>query len=450
MCEILLVTRSEKMQTTLGRELREGTDWNLLSRSDRDLPHRLEPSPNYLLVDVQSLSHPTREVFGHLCRTYPDAILIALTPSNDPLETKELSEFGADDVIVHPEDVTGSRVWFERIAQRISSTNPVLDLQARLRREMGQSQIVAKSRPLRAVIEKLQSLADSNSTILISGETGTGKELFARAIHYLGPRSSRPFVTLDCGAIPESLVENELFGHARGAFTDASGAGGGVIPEADTGTLFLDEVESLPLSAQSRFLRFLQERQYRPVGQSKYISVDVRILAATNIDLSRMVERRQFREDLYYRLNVLPLPIPPLRDRKSDIPPLLDFFVRKYSSDPQNPRAIPSEVFFACMLSDWPGNVRELENKVQQWLMDPLSDPWGLAGRPKTEPAVPIRSLSELRSSALSSAEREFFDRILTCTHGNLSAAARLAGINRKTLAGLLKKYGIRAARYKQ
>ncbi len=448
MRDILLVTKSEQMMKVLGRELCQGIECNLLSHSDGDLPGRLEPSPNFLLVDVSSLSSPTRQVFEFLCRTYPGAFLIALTPSNDPLSISELVEFGADDVIVRPPGDSGSLVTSERIAQKISATNHVLDLQAKLRREMGQSQIVAKSRPLRAIIEKLPSLAESNSTVLISGETGTGKELFARAIHYLGPRSSKPFVTLDCGAIPDNLVENELFGHARGAFTDASGPGGGVIPEADTGTLFLDEVESLPLSVQSKFLRFLQERQYRPIGHSKYISVDIRIVAATNIDLSRMVARKEFREDLYYRLNVVPLSIPPLRDRKSDIPALLDFFVRKYSRDPANPPVVPPQVFSACMLSDWPGNVRELENRVQQWLMDPGSDAWGVS--PSVAPPPQIRSLSELRSDALSAAEREFFDRVLKSTGGNLSAAARLVHVNRKTLSGLLKKYGISASRYRQ
>jgi DNA-binding NtrC family response regulator len=314
---------------------------------------------------------------------------------------------------------------------------------------MGQSQIVAKSRPLRAIFERLQTLAESNSTVLIGGETGTGKELFARAIHYLGPRGTKPFVTIDCGSIPESLVENELFGHARGAFTDAFGPGGGLIPEADSGTLFLDEVESLPLSVQSKFLRFIQERQYRPLGQSRYISVDERIVAATNIDLADAVEKRLFRKDLYYRLNVVPLYIPPLRERKSDIPALISYFSHKHSPESKHLSEVSLEVLNACMAYDWPGNVRELENLVQQWVSDPQVMSWGGILRPLLSQTDQIRPLTEVRHDAINRLESQYIHSILTYTRGNLSAAARVAQINRKTLTQLLKKHGMHAQGYR-
>lgn len=279
--------------------------------------------------------------------------------------------------------------------------------------------------------------------MLITGETGTGKELIARSIHYLGPRAAGPFVTVDCGAIPENLVENELFGHVRGAYTDSGPTTRGLIEEAHGGTLFLDEVESLPLGAQSKFLRFLQEQQFKPLGSSKYVSVDVRVVAATNSDLTLAIKKSSFRQDLYYRLNVLPLFIPPLRHRKEDIPDLVNHFIQVHGRENHHVDPVPDEVLQGWLEHSWPGNIRELENTVQQWLMT-CGTEQGIAGKPlEPDELLPLRSLAEVREAALAQCEASYFKRLMSHTRGNISLAARIAGIDRKSLGILLKKRGI-------
>jgi DNA-binding NtrC family response regulator len=286
--------------------------------------------------------------------------------------------------------------------------------------------------------------------VLISGETGTGKELIARAIHYLGPRSGQPFITVDCGALPEHLVENELFGHARGAYTDAGAPFKGLVQEADGGTLFLDEVEALPLAVQSKLLRFLQERQYKPLGQVKYLAVDVRVVAATNLDLAKAVEKKTFREDLYYRLNVIRLRIPPLSKRKADIPALVQHFMQQYAPGTEPSPTLSEETKREWLAYHWPGNVRELENRVQEWL-SVARDDFGYDPTSFSETAPKtIRTLAAVRHEALEHCERAYLQNLLSHTKGNLSAAARLAGIHRKSLSELLKRYGMDARRFRQ
>jgi len=248
---------------------------------------------------------------------------------------------------------------------------------------------------------------------------------------------------VDCGAIPENLVENELFGHVRGAYTDAGPSTRGLIEEANGGTLFLDEVESLLLGVQSKFLRFLQERQFKPLGNSKYIAVDVRVIAATNTDLAQAIKKNSFRQDLYYRLNVLPLFIPPLRQRKEDIPDLVNHFIQLHGRGNHLVDPVPAEILQSWLEHSWPGNIRELENTVQQWLMTRGTEQV-IAGKPLelNEPLL-IRSLAEVREAALAQCEESYFKQLMAHTKGNISLAAQLANIDRKSLGILLKKRGI-------
>jgi len=236
-----------------------------------------------------------------------------------------------------------------------------------LKEKLGLRQLVGENPVFLAEVRKIPLVAQYKANILISGETGTGKEVCARAIHYLSPRAQKPFVPVNCGAIPVELVENELFGHERGAFTDASAVQHGLIREAEGGTLFLDEIDCLPLLAQVKLLRFLQERQYRSLGSTKTQQADVRVIAATNIDLEEAVRTGKLRRDLYYRLNTIPLMLPPLRQRREDIPLLARYFLVKYAAEFNTPVAeFSADAIQKLVLYEWPGNVRELEHIVER------------------------------------------------------------------------------------
>ena len=399
------------------------------------------------IVDFAAADKSAGRWLAGLARINPNAAIIGIMPAEKPLLTETVLQLGVDDILPAPalDEFPGELI--EQLVNKIAAQDCLTNMQQRLRSEMRQSQIVAKSKTIREIMQRLPNLAASRATVLITGETGTGKELFARAIHYLGPRHDKPFVTVDCGALPESLIENELFGHSRGAYTDARNFSPGLIQEAAGGTLFFDEVETLPLAVQSRFLHLLQEHQYRPLGQAKYITVDVRVIAATNKNLKEAVAEKNFRQDLYYRLNVVPLFIPPLRERKKDIPALVDHFMQKHAPDLPEPPEISAENMQHCLAYDWPGNIRELENKVQEWLTLPASERW--EEMPANGKSQPLRTLAEMRKEAVAQCERAYLQSLMTTAQGNISGAAKLAGIHRKNLAHLLKKYNIEARRFR-
>lgn len=398
--------------------------------------------PDLMVVDLSSVKARPDEFVDELSRVNPEASIIILSDDKAELSGAISSHFAVDEIIRCPEDGKQKQVTMQELANKIVLFERLHAVQEKLRKEMHQQHIVVRSESMREMMSCLPQLAETSSTILITGETGTGKELIARAIHYLGTRAGRPFITVDCGTIPETLVENELFGHARGAYTDATGGFRGLIQEADGGTLFLDEVESIPLCVQTKLLRFLQERQYKPLGQSNYVSVDVHVVAATNVDLIAHIGKKLFREDLYYRLKVIPLTIPPLRERRVDIPGLVRYFLRRYAGDRHTAVDIAPEVLRQWMEYDWPGNVRELENKIQEWLM--MADAGAhFAPTRSTQTADLVCTLSEVRRDALARSEGKYFRHLMSITNGNISAAARIAKVDRKNLRRLLTKYSI-------
>ena len=302
---------------------------------------------------------------------------------------------------------------------------------------------------------KIPLLANSEATVLLTGETGTGKDLVARAIHYQGPRRGKPFVPVNCGALPDQLFENELFGHARGAFTHAVSPEQGLVSEAEGGTLFFDEVETVSLSAQVKLLRFLQSREYRPLGSSRSLVADVRIIAATNADLKQRVELRQFREDLYYRLNVLPLSLPPLRERVEDIPLLAAHFLSRYGRRPG--REVPGlsqEAIHKLCAYPWPGNVRELEGVMQRAAVLTSSSALQSGDIELMMAIGPDRgergSMREAKSSAVRDFERAYLTRILIAAQGNITRAAKSAGKERRAFQRLLRKYGLERQAFQQ
>jgi transcriptional regulator with GAF, ATPase, and Fis domain len=304
--------------------------------------------------------------------------------------------------------------------------------------------LVGSSRAMERTIEIIRLVAPRRATVLVTGETGTGKELVARAIHYASPRAHQPMVTVNCGALPETLIEAELFGHVRGAFTGAIQHRIGRFEQAHRGTLFLDEVGDLPLDTQTKLLRALQEREIQRIGSSESIRIDVRLIAATNVDLAERIRGRKFREDLYYRLNVVPISTPPLRDRTEDIPALVNHFIRKVCRQEDiEPRHAGSATIAHLESCAWPGNVRQLENVVERAIAlsgdrtELVPGDFALPAPSATAVALPETSLDYERT--VGTLERQLLEHALRKTGGNKTAAAGMLGLKRTTLAAKLK-----------
>jgi two-component system response regulator AtoC len=309
------------------------------------------------------------------------------------------------------------------------------------------TRIIGESPPMRAIMDTVMRIAPNRSTVLLQGESGVGKDLIARAIHYHSPRRSRPFVKISCTAIPENLMESELFGYEKGAFTGATASKPGKFEQADTGTVFLDEIGDVPLSAQVKLLRVIQEREFERLGGNKTRQVDVRVIAATNADLRKAVADGSFREDLYYRLNVVPIVIPPLRERKQDIPPLVERFLKRYTEEFGSAvSGISQEAMNVLVNYHWPGNVRQLENVIERSVL--LSegtrleaDDVRLDGVPKTSTTSEMQFLPD--GMTLDDFEKSIIREALRRAGGNKSQAARLLGLSRNALRYRLTQMGI-------
>jgi len=297
-------------------------------------------------------------------------------------------------------------------------------------------------------LRKAANFARNDATVLIAGETGSGKELFARAIHYQGPRRAQPFVPVNCGALPDHLFENELFGHVKGAFTDARWGEKGLIAEAEGGTLFLDEIDSLSSAAQVKLLRFLQNGEYRPLGSARALMANVRVIAATNTDLRGEVELKRFREDLFYRLNILSVAVPPLRARGDDVIPLAEHFLRIYGGGRDGGRPSLSEMAKRKLVAySWPGNVRELEGVIQSAVLLKSSGILHAADialpEGKSKDMLRHESLRRAKSFVIGEFERGYVANLLTQHQGNITRAAKAAGKDRRTLQRLVRKYSL-------
>ncbi|HUJ10367.1 MAG TPA: sigma-54 dependent transcriptional regulator [Verrucomicrobiae bacterium] len=330
-----------------------------------------------------------------------------------------------------------------RLLQHVGKSE---SLWGHLKEQLGLRQFVGESSLLLQEIRKIPKLAQCDVSILIGGETGTGKEMFARAIHYLSPRSDKPFIPVNCGALPAELVENELFGHAEGAFTGATSSAAGLISESDGGTMFLDEIDALPLPSQAKLLRFVQEKEFRPLGSCKTRKADVRVLAASNIKFEEAVRSGRFRADLYYRLNVIPISLPALRHRKEDIPPLVRHLLTKYASELRKPLPALSRLAMQKLMSyDWPGNVRELENTIERALI--LSDHPTIGCEdillPSTLAATPDTSFKSLKAKVIADFEYKYIRELLLAYDGNITRAATAAKKNRRAFWQLMKKHDI-------
>ena len=355
---------------------------------------------------------------------------------------------GAYDYLTKPVNDDELKLVVRKALDLHRLTSEVERLRSQVELERDFHHIVGRSKPMRTLFRQVKLVAASNSTVLIQGESGTGKELIARAIHQQSPRADRPFVAVDCGTLPEPLLESELFGHARGAFTGAIQAKKGLFEEAHGGTLLLDEIGDTAPVFQSKLLRVLQESEIRPVGSNKSIKVDVRVIAATNKDLKQQVEKGAFREDLYYRLAVVPLQLPALRERREDIPLLVEHCIKKYCSQNHFPlKSVAAKALQLLLDAPWPGNVRELENVIERAvLLSPGAEIRPEALFPYQTPGggeAGGQPLPVVARAAQEVVEREKIREVLHRARGVRSRAARLLGISRATLYSKLKRYGL-------
>jgi DNA-binding NtrC family response regulator len=402
------------------------------------------------LLDVRLPGMEGIEILERLKRFDGGLEVVMLTAVTSVRIAVEAMKLGAYDYLTKPFAIDDLRAVARRALERRALRREVRYLRDELARHEGFDTLVGGSPAMQKVYDLIRQVSGTTATVLITGESGTGKELIARAIHRQGARRDRPFVAVNCGAIPPDLLESELFGHERGAFTGAHARKLGKFEVAHTGTVFLDEVASLRLDLQPKLLRVLQEREIERVGASRTIRVDVRFLAATNVDLRRAAEAGQFREDLYYRLNVVPIAVPPLRERREDVPGLARYFLAKYATlfgkavTDVSPGALE-----LLQRYDWPGNVRELENLVERAValgresVVQLADiPLDLAlGR---GPAAP-RARLPFRE-ARHEFERQLILRALDEAGGNQTVAARSLGLHRNTLVVKMAQLGLRGA----
>jgi two-component system, NtrC family, response regulator GlrR len=376
-------------------------------------------------------------------RELPQVPLAVVTVAAEPEGMSELFQSGMNDFITPP--FRPGEVC-SRVCRLLQHTRRSTSLTQVLKEKLGLRQLVGESPVFLAEVNRIPLIAKCDAGVLITGETGTGKELCARAIHYLSPRARQPFVPVNCGAIALELVENELFGHERGAFTGAFASQVGLIQMAHTGTLFLDEIDCLPPNAQVKLLRFLQEKEYRTLGSAQVRKVDVRIIAATNADLREATKTGRLRQDLYYRLNVIPFRLPPLRERREDIASLALHFLSKYAARFDKPglRFSPDAVR-ALSLHDWPGNVRELENVVERAAALAETDIIDLHHLDLPCDTKPARhtTFQQAKAELVARFERNYLDELLQAYHGNITKAAQAANKNRRTLWQLIRKHKI-------
>jgi DNA-binding NtrC family response regulator len=413
-------------------------DW-MPSESDR-----LAHGPGAVIVVLRTAQASiVKPLFARLRLGDPERPILVATRGLTADGISQVLSHGASDFLLAPYCAEDLLPRLRRVLHPVRGCDPVV---TRIQAAVGLRNIVGKSPILLAEVKKLSRIATCDAPVLIRGESGTGKEVFARAIHYLGDRAGQPFVPVNCGAIPESLVESELFGHRRGAFTGAVKDRIGLIEEANGGTLLLDEVDALPLSSQVKLLRFLQDGEFRPLGASKPARATVRVVAAGNADFEQIIHDRKFREDLYYRINVLRLALPPLRERHGDLHLLAYHLLEKQALLLGCPAKPLAPCALECMaVYRWPGNVRELENVLTRALV--LSEGAEIRVEDLSLPISTERPGNESfrieKARVVRAFERDYLQKILDRHEGNITRAAQAAAKNRRAFWELLRKHGL-------
>jgi len=448
---ILIVDDDDALRESLEMVLR-GEGYEVATACDGSTAlTQIEEFPvDVVLCDVRMPGLDGFELLPQLSRKLRGAPIVMMSAYGTADLAIEAMKLGAYDYISKPFQPSEVILTLRKAQERERLRRANEQLKREVSRAMGDRPIVAASSSMIELLELVERTAAFKTTALLTGESGTGKEVLARAIHSQSPRRNEPFVAINCGAIPEPLLESELFGHVKGAFTGASRARRGLFPEADGGTLFLDEIGELPQSLQVKLLRVLQEEEVRPVGDSKSISIDVRVIAATSRDLDTLIEEGAFREDLYYRINVMRLAIPALRERREDIPLLCDHFLAHYRDQlGKSLCSIDDDALERLTCYHWPGNVRELQNVIERSVI--LADGERLSIEHLPRNIVEAQDTSDPntpQSFGMKRARRRFeidlIRRALAKVDGNRTHAAKLLEISHRALLYKIKDYGIR------
>lgn len=405
-----------------------------------------ESEPYDLIVsDIRLPDVSGMKILERLKKKQPDLGIILITAYGSIKNAVKAMKQGAFDYITKPFDLDEIELVVEKYFEYRNLVNENLYLRSELDRKFRFENIVGASQPMERVFDAIRMVAKSRATVLIQGPSGTGKELVARAIHYNSDRRQNAFVTTNCAALPEGLVESELFGHEKGAFTGAYKLTKGRFELADNGTILLDEVSEISMGLQAKLLRVIQEREIERVGGAKPISVDVRIIATTNRDLKKQVENRAFREDLYYRLNVVPIYLPPIRERREDVPLLVDYFVKKYAKENASPvKSVSEKAMRMLSQRDWPGNVREIENAVERAVVmsgrstEILEPDHFFFQEQISKPGIPDQPQKEM---TLREAEKNLILRTLKANDNNRTKTAEILEISVRTLRNKLNEY---------
>ena len=427
----------------------------LLQSAEALTPLMRKSPPEGIVLDLDTVAEGADhglEVLAEIRRQSSDLVIIALTRSRSRNIRLKAGELGADEFFVAPVDPQELKIVLDRALEKRTMEIENRRLRDEISQKYSFCDLIGSSEVMQRVYAAIQRVAQSTTTVIVRGESGTGKELTARAIVAVGPRAEKPFISVNCAALPENLIETELFGHEKGAFTDAHEARAGRIEQADKGTLFLDEIGTLPLNLQAKFLRVLEDRAVQRIGGKGVRKIDFRLITATNDDLEELVRAGRFREDLYYRINVIPIVLPPLRERPEDIPLLVEHFVRIYcASDQVEPKRVDPEAIDVLTEYAWPGNVRELENLVQRLV---LMTPGGVISVKHLPSQLLYTSATQQEAllipekgidfdEEMAKIECVYLQAALRRTEGNKAAAAKLLHIDKQRIHYLCRKYRV-------
>ncbi|GMT99836.1 sigma-54-dependent Fis family transcriptional regulator [Corallococcus exiguus] len=416
-----------------------------------------DPSIDVVVLDIKMPHLSGMDLLRAIKADRPDVEVIMMTAFATVETAVEAVKAGAYDYLTKPfENIDEVSLTVAKAAERKALKDRTRALEEALTARSQFEDLIGQSSQMRAVFKLVETVSHSTATVLIQGESGTGKELVARAIHYRSARRDKPFVAVNCSALTETLLESELFGHVKGSFTGATGNKKGLFEAADGGTIFLDEIGDVPPATQVRLLRVLQEGEVKRVGANEPVKVDVRVIAATHVDLSRAKEQGKFREDLFYRLNVITIDLPPLRDRPEDVPLLAHHFLKVYTGKADKKvTGISPRAMEALTCNRWTGNVRELENVIERAVVLTANDaidvedlPPGFQAAPQADSAVEVFSLAHLpyaqaKRLAMRAFERRYLSALLEKNNHNVSSAARAAGVDRSNFRRLLKQYEV-------
>jgi DNA-binding NtrC family response regulator len=457
MYSVLIVEDHDRLREQLGQFYeQEGFKVTTAACGEEGIEKLSQEKFAIIVSDVKMPGIDGFQLARHVREKYSDTDVILITAFGNIKQAVEAMKLGASDYITKPFQPEAIRLVSEKLIERRRLLEEVRELRQRVQEEHNLENILSKSPKMLKVFDLIRSLAETDSGVMITGETGTGKELVARAIHNLSRRKSRQFVAINCGAFPDTLLESELFGYEKGAFTGAVQSRGGKIELADGGTLFLDEIEAMAAPMQVKLLRVLQEREVERLGGNRKVKIDMRVIAATNVDLSLCLARGTLREDFYYRINVIPIQLPPLRERLEDLPLLIDHILSRHPvAIERKIRQVTPKVLDQMLAYHWPGNIRELENILERAIVKSRGD----VIENVDLPAPPQRILDLWYSGNgareislkqwLSNSEKDYLRSLLIKYKGSISSTAKEAKVDNKTLYRKMRRHGLHKESFK-